>query len=156
MYLLFGIISNFIKFPFFLLTDNILSQTTAVILKIICNYEWQLWILTVSMVRLPLNRIMKILPSRQNITYGPIRHTMIFSVSTSKLLFICISSVNLIMSCFIVGFVGFLCVILLWPGFFILHYSKIETFQWPNGKQWLFICINGLIGTVLSEFLWLW
>ncbi|XP_076089175.1 solute carrier family 35 member F5-like [Mytilus galloprovincialis] len=54
------------------------------------------------------------------------------------------------------GFVGFFCVIFIWPGFFITHYSKEETFQWPNGKQWLFICINGLIGTVVSEFLWLW
>jgi hypothetical protein len=31
-------------------------------------------------------------------------------------------------------------VLFLWPGFFILHYSKEETFVWPNGKQWLFIC----------------
>lgn len=54
------------------------------------------------------------------------------------------------------GFVGFFCVLLLWPGFLILHYSKEETFMWPSGEQWLFICINGLIGTVLSEFLWLW
>ncbi|XP_053373579.1 solute carrier family 35 member F5-like isoform X1 [Mercenaria mercenaria] len=54
------------------------------------------------------------------------------------------------------GFVGLFTSILLWPGFLILHYSKIETFQWPNGEQVLFIVINGLVGTVLSEFLWLW
>ncbi|KAL4222577.1 hypothetical protein ACF0H5_018616 [Mactra antiquata] len=54
------------------------------------------------------------------------------------------------------GFVGLFTGLLLWPGFFILHYCKIETFQWPDGEQLLFILINGLVGTVLSEFLWLW
>lgn len=54
------------------------------------------------------------------------------------------------------GFVGLFTGLLLWPGFFILHYSKIETFQWPDGEQILFILLNGLVGTVLSEFLWLW
>ncbi|KAK7113401.1 solute carrier family 35 member F5-like [Littorina saxatilis] len=54
------------------------------------------------------------------------------------------------------GFVGFVCAIVLWPGFFILHYSKHEPFEWPDKHQWLFIIINGLIGTVLSEILWLW
>lgn len=54
------------------------------------------------------------------------------------------------------GFVGFICALSLWPGFFILHYSKQEVFELPNKMQWLFILINGLIGTVLSEILWLW
>lgn len=54
------------------------------------------------------------------------------------------------------GFVGLVCAVLMWPGFFILHYSKHEPFEWPNRQQWLFIIINGLIGTVLSEILWLW
>ncbi|KAK3083091.1 hypothetical protein FSP39_013752 [Pinctada imbricata] len=54
------------------------------------------------------------------------------------------------------GFVGILSTLFLWPGILILHYSKQETFQWPNGEQWLFIAINGIIGTVLSELLWLW
>ena len=54
------------------------------------------------------------------------------------------------------GFVGLVCALLMWPGFFILHYSKHEVFEWPDKHQWLFIIINGLIGTVLSEILWLW
>lgn len=54
------------------------------------------------------------------------------------------------------GFVGFICAVLLWPGFFILHYSKEEIFELPTKTQWLFIIVNGLIGTVLSEILWLW
>ncbi|XP_014274104.1 solute carrier family 35 member F5 [Halyomorpha halys] len=54
------------------------------------------------------------------------------------------------------GFVGLFNFILLWPTFFVLHYCKWELFEWPNKNQWLFLIINGLIGTVLSEALWLW
>lgn len=54
------------------------------------------------------------------------------------------------------GFVGLFNFILLWPIFFILHYLKLEQFEWPNRNQWLFLLINGLIGTVVSEALWLW
>ncbi|XP_048775113.2 solute carrier family 35 member F5-like isoform X2 [Ostrea edulis] len=54
------------------------------------------------------------------------------------------------------GFVGVFCVLFLWPGFLILHYSGSELFRLPDSRQWLFIAINGLIGTVLSEVLWLW
>ncbi|OWF51586.1 solute carrier family 35 member F5-like isoform X1 [Mizuhopecten yessoensis] len=54
------------------------------------------------------------------------------------------------------GFVGLFCMLLLWPGFFMLHFSGSEDFEWPNGEQWLYIVLNGIIGTVLSEFLWLW
>ncbi|GFO38600.1 solute carrier family 35 member f5-like [Plakobranchus ocellatus] len=53
------------------------------------------------------------------------------------------------------GFVGMFCMVLLWPGFVILNASGEESFQWPTRRQWLFILINGAIGTVLSEFLWL-
>lgn len=54
------------------------------------------------------------------------------------------------------GFVGLFNLILLWPTFFLLHYSNWELFEWPNKHQWLFLIINGLVGTVLSEVLWLW
>lgn len=54
------------------------------------------------------------------------------------------------------GFVGLFCMGLLWPGFFMLHFSGSEPFEWPDGEQWLYIALNGIIGTVLSEFLWLW
>lgn len=54
------------------------------------------------------------------------------------------------------GFVGLFSALFLWPGFFILNLSDHETFQWPNSRQWMFIAINGIVGTVLSEFLWLW
>ncbi|ELT94817.1 hypothetical protein CAPTEDRAFT_20302 [Capitella teleta] len=54
------------------------------------------------------------------------------------------------------GFVGVFAVLLFWPGFFIVHFTKTESFEWPNSIQWIFLVTNGLIGTVLSELLWLW
>ena len=44
----------------------------------------------------------------------------------------------------------------MWPAFFVLHATKMEVFVWPTAQQWQYIALNGLIGTVLSEFLWLW
>ncbi|KAL3832293.1 hypothetical protein ACJMK2_023948 [Sinanodonta woodiana] len=54
------------------------------------------------------------------------------------------------------GFIGLFCGLLFWPGFFILHFTRVETFEWPNNYQWLILTINGIVGTVLSEILWLW
>uniref|UniRef100_A0A3Q2P8X4 Solute carrier family 35 member F5 n=1 Tax=Fundulus heteroclitus TaxID=8078 RepID=A0A3Q2P8X4_FUNHE len=54
------------------------------------------------------------------------------------------------------GFVGLFNLLLLWPGFLLLHYTGFEPFELPSQLVWTYILINGLIGTVLSEFLWLW
>ncbi|XP_076858746.1 solute carrier family 35 member F5-like isoform X2 [Brachyhypopomus gauderio] len=54
------------------------------------------------------------------------------------------------------GFVGLFNLLLLWPGFLMLHYSGLEAFEMPSWLVISYILINGLIGTVLSEFLWLW
>ncbi|XP_075704732.1 solute carrier family 35 member F5 isoform X3 [Rhinoderma darwinii] len=54
------------------------------------------------------------------------------------------------------GFVGLFNLLLLWPGFFLLHYTEFEAFEFPNKLVWIYLVINGLVGTVLSEFLWLW
>ncbi|XP_063788957.1 solute carrier family 35 member F5 isoform X2 [Pseudophryne corroboree] len=54
------------------------------------------------------------------------------------------------------GFVGLFNLLLLWPGFFLLHYTNFEAFEFPNKLVWMYLVINGLVGTVLSEFLWLW
>uniref|UniRef100_A0A4W4GVT4 Solute carrier family 35 member F5 n=1 Tax=Electrophorus electricus TaxID=8005 RepID=A0A4W4GVT4_ELEEL len=54
------------------------------------------------------------------------------------------------------GFVGLFNLLLLWPGFVLLHYSGLEAFEMPSWLVISYIVINGLIGTVLSEFLWLW
>ncbi|XP_048861976.1 solute carrier family 35 member F5-like [Brienomyrus brachyistius] len=54
------------------------------------------------------------------------------------------------------GFVGLFNLFLLWPGFLLLHYAGLELFELPSKLVCMYIIINGLIGTVLSEFLWLW
>lgn len=54
------------------------------------------------------------------------------------------------------GFVGLINTLVMWPAFFVLHATKLEVFTWPTQQQWQFIALNGIIGTVLSEFLWLW
>ena len=54
------------------------------------------------------------------------------------------------------GFVGLFNALLLWPGFFICHFTNSEPFELPSAKQWELLVLNGLIGTVLSELLWLW
>lgn len=53
------------------------------------------------------------------------------------------------------GFVGLFTLVLLWPGILVLHYTQLETFVWPSERQWVFLALNGLIGTVISELLWL-
>lgn len=54
------------------------------------------------------------------------------------------------------GFVGLINLVVLWPFFFILHYSDLEKFELPNLHQMMFLFLNGLLGTVVSEVLWLW
>ncbi|XP_076046427.1 solute carrier family 35 member F5 isoform X2 [Oratosquilla oratoria] len=54
------------------------------------------------------------------------------------------------------GFVGLFNTIILWPGFLILHWTGVEPFELPNQEQFLYLSVNGIIGTVLSELLWLW
>ena len=54
------------------------------------------------------------------------------------------------------GFVGVFNMVLLWPGLLILDQLHVETFEWPDRRQWFILVLNGLIGTVVSELLWLW
>ncbi|XP_077293112.1 solute carrier family 35 member F5 isoform X1 [Arctopsyche grandis] len=54
------------------------------------------------------------------------------------------------------GFVGLFNLLLLWPLFFVFHLTSWEVFEWPSKQQWLWLLLNGLVGTVLSEVLWLW
>lgn len=54
------------------------------------------------------------------------------------------------------GFVGLWNLLLLWPVFFVLHFTQIEEFELPNRRQLAVLLVNGLIGTVVSEALWLW
>lgn len=54
------------------------------------------------------------------------------------------------------GFVGLFNLLLMWPVFFVLNLLQIETFELPNHRQFAVLFLNGFIGTVLSEALWLW
>ena len=54
------------------------------------------------------------------------------------------------------GFVGLFNLIILWPGILLLHFTSWETFTFPSKNVWLLIIVNGVVGTVLSEMLWLW
>jgi len=53
------------------------------------------------------------------------------------------------------GFVGLFSFLFLWPLFFVLHFSNHEHFDLPTKEQILAMLVNGIVGTVLSELLWL-
>ncbi|RUS23382.1 hypothetical protein BC937DRAFT_93326 [Endogone sp. FLAS-F59071] len=54
------------------------------------------------------------------------------------------------------GFVGAFNVCLLWPAFFLLHFTGIERFELPStGVVWAMVLVNALVGTFLSDYLWL-
>lgn len=46
--------------------------------------------------------------------------------------------------------------LILWPGLPLAHISGIESFELPSLEQWQFLLVNGIVGTVISELLWLW
>jgi solute carrier family 35 protein F5 len=52
------------------------------------------------------------------------------------------------------GLLGFFNMTLLWPLFFILDYSNVEAFRVPPLKVIGALFLNGLLGTVLSDYLW--
>ncbi|KAM7428869.1 hypothetical protein ABFA07_020209 [Porites harrisoni] len=55
------------------------------------------------------------------------------------------------------GLVGAFNFFLLWPGFLFFNYFRLEVFELPpSATVWGYIALNAVIGTVLSEFLWLW
>jgi len=54
----------------------------------------------------------------------------------------------------ITGFVGIFNCLMLWPFMILLHYTGIESFEFPPAKVLIYLVVNGLIGTVLSDLLW--
>jgi len=56
----------------------------------------------------------------------------------------------------LIGFVGLVCLALFWPGLALLHYFGLEQFELPDRTALILLIVNGLVGTVLSELLWLW
>jgi solute carrier family 35 protein F5 len=53
------------------------------------------------------------------------------------------------------GFVGMWNLLLMWPFFLLLHWTGVETFAWPPVEVLGWLLLNGFIGTVLSDWLWL-
>ncbi|KAF3760301.1 hypothetical protein M406DRAFT_53066 [Cryphonectria parasitica EP155] len=52
------------------------------------------------------------------------------------------------------GLVGLLNLLLLWPGFFLLHWTGIEPFEWPpTGKVWGIIMLNS-VSSFISDMSW--
>jgi len=54
------------------------------------------------------------------------------------------------------GFLGLCTLLLLWPGLVILHVTKVEELVWPDSLEWAVLFINGIVGVVISNLLWLW
>jgi solute carrier family 35 protein F5 len=54
------------------------------------------------------------------------------------------------------AFVGLFNFLLLWPFLFVLHYTRVERFEWPTLPELGSLALNGLIGSVVSDLLWLW
>ncbi|KAK4537235.1 hypothetical protein CDCA_CDCA11G3260 [Cyanidium caldarium] len=52
------------------------------------------------------------------------------------------------------GWLGVFSMLLSWPGLLILQLTSLEIFQLPDNRTAALIVLNGLIGTVLSDYLW--
>jgi solute carrier family 35, member F5 len=52
------------------------------------------------------------------------------------------------------GFVGVINTVLMWPGFLILNWAHVETFELPDLVVFGALALNSLIGTNLSDVLW--
>lgn len=52
------------------------------------------------------------------------------------------------------GFVGLVNFLFFWPFFAVFQYFGLEKFEIPTGTVWLFLFINALFGTFLSDLLW--
>lgn len=52
------------------------------------------------------------------------------------------------------GLLGLINLIILWPGMIVLHVIGIETFHIPPAKVFLMLLLNGIFGTVISDFLY--
>lgn len=53
------------------------------------------------------------------------------------------------------GFVGLFNILLLWPGFILLHFTGIEEFELPNATVFGLVMLNGIVGTLLADYLWM-
>jgi solute carrier family 35 protein F5 len=54
------------------------------------------------------------------------------------------------------GLVGLFNMFGMWPFLLLLHFIGWETFSLPNSNViWIILCINALLGTFVSDYLWL-
>ena len=54
----------------------------------------------------------------------------------------------------ILGFLGLTNLALAWPLFFLLHWTRLEVFVLPSSTILASLLLNGLLGTVLADYLW--
>ncbi|EMC98282.1 hypothetical protein BAUCODRAFT_66267 [Baudoinia panamericana UAMH 10762] len=52
------------------------------------------------------------------------------------------------------GFVGLINVVLLWPGFFILHFAGWETFESPPTKRVVMIIVVNSLASLIADLAW--
>lgn len=52
------------------------------------------------------------------------------------------------------GMVGFYNLVLLIPLFFVLHYTGIETFEWPGELALTMLTVNAVIGSIFCNYCW--
>lgn len=52
------------------------------------------------------------------------------------------------------GLMGVLNTLWTWPAFFALDAIGLEVFIWPSAGQWGLLFLNGLFGSVLSDYIW--
>lgn len=54
------------------------------------------------------------------------------------------------------GFIGLFNVLALWPGFIILHFAGVETFELPPTGMVLTIVLVNSLSSLVSDFCWAW
>ncbi|KAL1297751.1 hypothetical protein AAFC00_006289 [Neodothiora populina] len=52
------------------------------------------------------------------------------------------------------GLVGLMNVLMLWPGFFILHWTGVETFELPGDRRVVLIILVNSISSLVSDMAW--
>eukprot|EP00762_Andalucia_godoyi_P007702 ANDGO_07915.mRNA.1 putative vacuolar membrane protein YML018C len=52
------------------------------------------------------------------------------------------------------GFLGLFNACVLWPLFPILSATGVEPWDWPSNEVWMFLVLNAVIGTMVSELCW--
>jgi solute carrier family 35 protein F5 len=53
------------------------------------------------------------------------------------------------------GLAGLTSTLTTWPAFFLLHWSGLEVFEWPSSQAWASLVLLALVGSALSDYLWL-